>query len=270
MGLDVYLTKCPNRAAASALEKEASEFSEAAWESAPGSYNDLTDEQKKAIKESIAAKNRELGLDEWGESPAKETIEINSTTDPEHMFKIGYFRSSYNSGGINAVLRRAGIPTLNYIFSVGDEYEVVPDWTDALIKVNEVLDQYRKHFATPYDVIRCSGFSQPVTSEQDALAVFRKELEDYTARKATGNSFTSFSSYSSGRGDFYLEGVKVFGIIRGKDHGECTYLIVDAERPPTAEEDWYFKSLLIVRETIEYVLSQPADEQGNYYLRWSA
>ena len=60
-------------------------------------------------------------------------VSIDSTRHPEHFFKIGYWRSSYNDGGINAVLRQYGLPDLYEMCGV-DKNDDAPamDWPRVL------------------------------------------------------------------------------------------------------------------------------------------
>src|SRR5882724_7093236 len=90
VGLDVYLRKYDDFADTQKREKAYEKRTEPLY--ADG--NGLTDEQRKAKREAIAA---ELQLDEWGTDKALvHEVSSNSAKYPEHYFKIGYFRSSYN------------------------------------------------------------------------------------------------------------------------------------------------------------------------------
>src|SRR5690606_13005631 len=82
----------------------------------------------------------------------------DSALHPENIFKVGYFRSSYNSSGINSVLYNIGVPTLNDIFlpEGHDSYYVVPDWEQSLASCTEAikkLDEYSKSEAAKYSVV---------------------------------------------------------------------------------------------------------------------
>src|SRR5690348_14525919 len=99
MGLDVYLKKYKEPVAA-VLERVKQ------YEDSP-----LHESEDEGAEGQLATLATELKLGEYGD-PESEYIENNSAQFPEHMFKIGYFRSSYNSGGINSVLRGYGIPDL--------------------------------------------------------------------------------------------------------------------------------------------------------------
>ena len=200
---------------------------------------------KENIEEELAKEDPELQL-----------IEFPSAKYPDHFFKIGYFRSSYSEGGINAFLRRRGIPDLYYIFDVDSEqYYVRPDWLGAKLRVKEVkklLEEQLEGF--PYDVTVVSP-SSAVSSEREALQFFKEEIEK--------NS--SFSRYSNKRGFFsFREPLEVVGVMMGVRWGmNCAYLIYKQHADP-----FYLQALEIVEETINFVLSTETPEK--YLLGWSA
>jgi hypothetical protein len=69
------------------------------------------------------------------------TINIDSTTQPDHLFKIGYFRSSYNNAGINAYVNRLLCkPGLYHIFPEGNDDSGFfrPDWAGARARALEM------------------------------------------------------------------------------------------------------------------------------------
>lgn len=80
---------------------------------------------------------------------------------PEHLFRIGYIRSSYNEAGINHYLADRGLPTLYDIFDKDNQksYFVKVDWNAALAKAKGLLDAYRAQMARPagkFEVISVS------------------------------------------------------------------------------------------------------------------
>lgn len=259
MGLDVYLYKYENKPETDRLEQEYETVSEANWNEA-GDYKKMPQEQK----DLVSSKNKEfaksIGLSEWGNDETnKVKIEINSPIDKEHYFKIGYFRSSYNDGGINRVLDNLGVPSLYEIFEPNDEYCFQPNWEQALEKCNKSISALEKKGNYRCFDISPNIFGQPdCTSEKQALEIFMEEL----AKKDT-----SFEHYSNNKGHFYhKEPLKVLALISGtesklKKDVPCTYVIIEGEN------NWYLTALKIVRETIEYVLSQTDKEK--YYLHWS-
>lgn len=266
MGLDVYLTKCANLAE---LKKAEAEY-ELATE---GLYEDgKTDADREAGRKAAAQK---FGTDEWGKAPGRETIEHSSAIDPAHYFKVGYFRSSYNEGGINNVLRRAGCMDLYAIFEPGDEYEVRPDWDACLARTNQAIEQYTAFLASDggkYCVAKLSPmYDHGVATEKEALDLFVKTM----AERHSGFGDCDFSNRD---GEFYPQGITVRAVIT-KTYERPSNPILSFINQPTSfliydkpqedgKEDWYLTALRIVKETIEYVLAQPDREQ--FYLRWSS
>jgi len=264
MGLDVYLGKCPDLKEALRIEELYEKQSEANWHFGGRRYKDLTEEEKEQAREKDEKSRAELGLVKYGQHPSREKIELDSQIHPEHMFKIGYFRSSYNSGGINSALQRWGIPTLYDIFTPNDEYRFAPSWTDCLQRTNNAIVSLTARQNTEignYDVIAVkhvdyTHISKP-KNEKEALETFERESQ-------RGCSFTS---YSNAMGHFYLEGIEIVAALPGKDKYTpegCTYIICKV----STEDNWYLQALEVVRETIEYVLAQPDKE--TYYLEWSS
>lgn len=207
-----------------------------------------------------------MGCDRYGASDNIETVEIDSKIDPTHSFKIGYFRSSYNSGGTNSVLKLYGVPTLDDIICPEDSYEFVPNWEECLDRVTaaiktfeDVLESERGRF----DVIR---IMRPWRNEnlasdaRDALNTFMAERSEFL-----GSPTQSFGNYGSNKGDFWFNRhLEVHAAIPGNDE---TFLIVSKTPNADGKEDWYLTALRIVKETIEYVLAQPDKE--NYFVAWS-
>ena len=265
MGLDVYLEKCSNREEAAHLEKEYERRCDEVWERF-GEYDTLTDAQKDQARAECDGIKDELGLVDYGTHPSRERIELDSSLYPDHYFKLGYFLSSYNDGGINSVMRRRGLPGLYDIFNPDDEYEIVPDWQAALDLARDALMQYRAYNGTEigaYDCMKVESTpfvpsAKMPTSAEDAINVFRTQLE----RGA------SSSAYSCQAGTFFLDGMKCVGFIPGLNTIKmpCMYIIYEQENGDGG--DWYEHALEIVVETIEYVLAQP--DRADYYLIWSS
>lgn len=260
MGLDVYLEKCDNLSETKKLEKQYQEESEKNWASTGKKW----EETPEAERDAISKKNEEialsLGLSEWGKSEARESINLDSKLYPKHMFKIGYFRSSYNEGGINSFLRRNGLPDLYYVFNVNDDYEPDNDWNGCLKRCNEVIskmEEYMKTDISKFDVMQIRELGS-VENETEAKKLFMKELD----RQLNSGC----RSYSSSQGTFYLDGIKCHGFMFGKNiiGNPCVYVVIESNDG----FKWYLEALHIVRETIEYVLSQ--DNPEKYYLCWSA
>lgn len=263
MGLDVYLKRCDDLAGAKAREAEMSAFEDAVWEEV-GGWEKSTEAQKESIRAKCKAKQAELNLGEYSEANEIECIEENSKIHPDHMFKIGYLRSSYNSGGINSVLERCGCPTLYDIFEPGDEYNFTPDWVQAQARVKVAIDMLTQHMGSEmgkYDAIRVSDFGTGggVQTAEEALAVFKEQLT-----KKQGGSFTS---YSCREGEFFLDGITVTAIIPNRGFGGGSFVITKNDNGEDNLQ-WYKDSLEVTQEMIEFVLAQP--NPNTYYLAWSS
>ena len=282
MGLDVYLYhKGPEHAEWRKKEQQYEEESEANWK-AVGGYEKATEAQKKKVSAKNDALCKKLGLGKWGGMPeeGEEKIEMDSKTYPECYCKIGYFRSSYNSGGMNSVLENLGVPNLYDIFPHGDEYEVVPDWELAKEVVAQAREQlkgicesdYGKYMAVeaevrnPFDKDGDPDRVRP-TCEKEAMDLFVEQLEIHKPKDGEEGGM-SFDSYSNWVGSFFLKGWKLFGHMGGKKNsfrGEVpvVYLIMENEE----NYQYYQEALFVVEETIDYVLAQ--DDPENYYFHWS-
>jgi hypothetical protein len=257
MGLDIYLYKNKDLAASKARRQEYEDRTNKIWEEA-GEYNEMTDEQKDGVRVKCKAIAEELGLEEYGSDPEEVKVEQDSKLHPEHMFKIGYFRSSYNAGGIQRVLRNFGLKDLNWVFDADEQYEFKPDWNQAFDRINDLISDFSKMGAYRVDAVSGNMFREPdIMSEAQALNAF---LEEKARERASEHN------YSNGKGEFYLaEPLKVLAMIPGIQTvlGErpCLYVVTESDN------SWYSQALEVVRETIEFVLSQ--EDKELYYLHWS-
>lgn len=249
MGLDVYLERCDNWANKLLLEKEFSDQVESKgieWDSP--AYLKLSNK---------------MGLVD-GRYPT-ESISLNSNVDPEHLLKVGYFRSSYNSSGLNSVLGGRIGKDLYYIFSEAENYQFVPNWAVALVRCNEVIEEFAENLKTTakYSVteVRPNMFRAPeVLSDKQALEAFLTEINKAKAYKFDG-------SYMNAVGNFFPNGLNIKAAIDGLGtFGPVTYLVYE-NTEETANWKWYTDALLIVKETILYVLKQ--SDPSKYGLVWS-
>jgi hypothetical protein len=261
MGLDVYLKHSTDRAGELAKQKAAEEFSSNAWDKA-GDYEHLSDAQKETVRSAINAYNLANDLDEYGSSNKIETIELDSKIHPDNMFKVGYLRSSYNSGGINSVLKRIGCPDLYDIFEPGDDYYVTVNWQQAQARAQIAVDRLKEYLGTEmaaYDVIEVNGYD-PVGSKEEALALLKEEL---------GRKSTFGGGYSNRAGDWFPEGMTIVGAVPGKPSfmGNPTYYLF-TKSENGSNYKWYLEALEVTKEMIDHVLAQP--DPDNYFLSWSA
>ncbi len=259
MGLDVYLYRYDDFEATRAAEEAAEQFSEQSWEQvAPGvKYEELTEGQKEQARAAVKERNEAAGLDEWGDDKTrKHEIELPSAKHPEHYFKIGYFRSSYNSGGFNHITRAAIGMELGDVFGNSDEYIIAPDWTlarDVAVELHRKLSVAPRLRVDTISAVPLFMEGAPTATEADAIRVTQSQRERKNAHGA----------YMCREGNFYLDGFKIIGAIPGVQFNQpCVHLVYEDE-----EFDWYIQAAEIVIETIDWVLAQPDREK--YRLHWS-
>ena len=206
---------------------------------------------------------------EW-ECDDYETIEINSTLYPEHLFKIGYFRSSYNSGGINRVANRYSLLDLYDIFDPHtDSYTFIPDWADAMKKCEAAIKQWDAYAMSDigqYDSICVSANlffpleERGACSNEESLALFK---EKYISRMDTGDAFSDM------HGSVFTDGLDVRAVFTGLDIlGSPSVYMVHKIKQAGSDTEWYTQALAIVKETIAWVLAQ--DNTEEYFLVWSS
>lgn len=277
MGLDVYVYRSENREEQNKVIEAASERCEAIWKEKLGGldYKDATEAQKDDAAAACKAYNLSVGLEDNGTHPGQTDIKIDSAKYPKHYFKIGYFRSSYNEGGINRVLDRLGLPTLHDIFDAPEEYEFVPDWAQAMAKATSVLKLYRAADRS-FDVMRVSPNHFRAKSEfPDAEEAVRKLYLDEIAKEK--DSKLPAGSYGNINGDFFMnKPLRVRALMPGVNNifgreTPCVYVVYDREKDEDKEPDggdYYEQALEIVIETCAWVLAQP--DPQNYYLHWSS
>ena len=271
MGLDIFLRHCSNLDAEIALQDEAERLSEENWNALGKKYDDLNDEEKEAIREKNRLMYESMGLDIHGSSKHMIGVEHDSVTAPDHLFKVGYLRSCYNEGGINSVMTRNKLPTLYDIFGVnGEEYYVKPDWSASLQRAEAAIVGYRAHLMDPmsrFDVMTiCSPIFEGVPDAAAAMELFKKERQKY---EETKNSPYPMTSYGNREGDYFMEGTKAYGFIANSGYGGGFHVVYEKDSLENIEDEWYLQALKITKETIEYVLSQPEEERGNYCFGWS-
>ena len=257
MGLDVYLYKCPDRAAADEAEKLHEEFSELAW-NAHEKYEDFTEAEKEEARQKCDEYDRMIGIVDYRHI-SREKIEIDSAKYPEHYFKVGYFRSSYNESGFNSLMQTLGFPTLYDLFEVVDrETDGVHDWQKCRENVAKALNDFSNYVTSGmgrFSVMSIRDGIDKVGSEHEALETFKENFLD--------KRNDDFRDFSGRQGQFHLDGIKCFAFIPGKTRwGECMYVVYEHDGL-----SWYLQALEIVLETIDFILAQPDKEQ--YYLVWS-
>jgi hypothetical protein len=286
MGLDVNLYHSTDLAAAKAAADEYEKMSEAEWGKAGKKYEEYTQKEKDAIHATNRATAERLGLTgEYESHHSVTSIKEPSAKYPDHYFKIGYFRSSYNDGGINSVMHALGLPDLYDIIPATDnlkEYEFVPDWAAVKSRCADALSSLKEKMGDPiseFFAFHVRGTSlrpqdmaeAPLKSEEAVLSYFNQELQRWA--KEPKNDFIG-GDYSSAHGYYSRDGLTVHAILSGSDFlspaGVWVVAKAGKEGGKAGEHRlaWYFQALEIVEETCDFVLSKP--DPQNYYLGWSA
>lgn len=282
MGLDIYLYRYDKSRAEIKREDEAWEkVSDEIFhkhydpvEKARGKDANLTDAEREAWKKEANRAAEEFGrVGEWHDNPHNPKIKINSALYPEHLFKIGYFRSSYNGAGINNVLRDRIKQDLYSIIGVSsDKYVQQPDWHKVIANCELAIATFRDVVAkNPFSFMEVSPnmFASPSElpkSGEEALEIARKTLVDREHSEMMTDGF------GDRHGEWYPKGLKVYGMVPGvntffgKAH-PTTYVIVRWEKEGEEPFKWYINALEIVKETAEWVLKQENPEK--YYLHVS-
>lgn len=282
MGLDVYLYRNKDRALA---KRQSEEFEAAQTKLREESFggkrpHEQTDPAIRAAQEeaelNLAA---QYNVDRFGGSNLDERVEAVSAINPDHIFRRGYFRSSYNESGFNSCMRRLGFQTLDQLFDTdGSAYEFTPDWSASLARLSKAIEDWSAYSSRPesrYDVLCIHpnpfGMSADAPrSKEQALSLFVKDH----MRRADRNEPAIGRAYSNGQGDFYLDGVKAVAMLPGYADNfltgrkmPATYIVY--ERDPSQFDfcKWIADALAIAKETVEYVLAQPDKEA--YYFHWS-
>lgn len=289
MGLDVSLYKCPNRKYAESMEKAY----EAALDQAYAEWDELC----KAGPPSQAAEDefnkKRLALKDKFEidgyyHKSVERIHFDSKTEPEHLFKIGYMRSSYNGAGINAVAHVFGLPDLYEIFEIdNDEYYQEHDWDTIYQNVKDAVEKWQAHADSPAGKYYVHQFRpsfsnklgpgdtlipEGVTSEHEAI---ERLNEQYLKKKEEiDKDEWRMSGWSCRDGEFYPKPLKVAAIIAGAwdptktlyfRNMPTTYLVCEREDESTIQ--WYVTALRIVQEMVEWILGHSDKDQ--FYMGWS-
>jgi hypothetical protein len=286
MGLDVYLHRYDDLAAYEKLAKEEDEFSKKAWDIGKP-YDQMTQAEKDACSAKTDQWRKDHGF-EGDDPPGRKRIDLPSTTDSKHIFRIGYFRSSYNDGGLNTYMRHRGLPDLYSIFPEAnqkDAYRFVPDWEAALERTHEAIGALNTHAARSGKLavmsLDMNPFGGPpgaklISSEQEALESCLEMLEGRAGLPPVPDDESIWYTGWNSR-HFVKPHCNVVALYLGKTDnvlarlrpGEpptlpAVYVVYENDIDPN---DFYLKALAIVAETCEYVLQQPRPEQ--YALSWS-
>ena len=226
MGLDVGLKKFENFEKTKKLKDEYEEKSNDIWDREMEKYgrkkvDELTDKERNIISEKTEKLAEGMGLDKEGDYKDPEGVELDSIKYPKHYWKIGYFRSSYNSSGFNTVIQGIIGVDLYDIFNKNcDDYYFKPDWIDSRQRTKDAvkkLKTYMKKYGTFRSIeVDCKSFTKGEipSSNKEALDIFSKQQEAHMNSKVKKTHV--FNSYSNQYGEFHLiTPIKAHAFIKG-------------------------------------------------------
>ena len=287
MGLDVYLYRCKDVDALNAYEQKQNDAHEEIYAAIKSENGLKKDDQLNDALWKVYDK-RKNAWDKANPAPKGGTeTEVSQKSDihPEHMFTIGYMRSSYNDGGINSILRAATGMDLYYIFREGDKsdaYRFKPDWKASLERAKQAREAYRDHLnrVGAVRVIEAGanyflGDEGVPKDKESVMKIFRPEQERHNETFKDGKEMP-FSTkdnnwYSNRDGHFFLgQGARLLAAIPGKGFGgkATTYLVIRDGEDAEISKNWYLQALDVVVETCEYVLRHKNTDE--FIFHWSA
>jgi hypothetical protein len=280
MGLDVYLYRLTKPQAQIDAENEKWEvqstriFNRINKAAKAEGRKKLTDaeqaEWKRLSRDSAAEFGRVIVErdDHWPQfnHPDETCIEMPSAKYPDNLFKIGYFRSSYNSGGINVILRENVGTSLSEIMGHDDEeYCFCPDWEASRERAVKALNRLRELDAsTKFNAIEIDVFN-PFATAKPAVA---HRAEAVAIAKAVVDENREPSDFMNGKGLFVLKSKPAcIAYIAGTTSMGMPTVFGVYEAKPGDVFGWYVKAMEIVVETCDYVLG--TGEANKHFLHWS-
>ena len=120
-----------------------------------------------------------MGLDIYLHNKDGE-IEIDDPEYPDHLFKIGYFRSSYNPSGLNNVLGKLGVDDLYGIFDCPGEGKIVPDWEESKATAVATLTKLHEMKRSPDSMEKVERVAQEASFD---VIVLDGSVEDWLERR---------------------------------------------------------------------------------------
>ncbi len=279
MGLDIYLYRYDAPVKQVKKENAAWEkITDAIWKahtkaSKKAGNKELTDAERDvwlAEVKKAADENGRVG--EYHDHPCEVKIEKDSTIDPQHYFKLGYFRSSYNGNGINNILKdRIGEDLYSILGTEHNEYEVQPDWDAVIENCDSAIERLRAFGKeNPFSIMEVdANMFTPIDQlpgDKNAVLALAK-----AALKQEIDPFFE-GGFSNKDGFWNPKGTTVYGIVPGfksfmNQKLPTSYVVVRHDKEGDEPFKWYVDALRIVKETAEYVLKQKNPEK--FYLHVS-
>lgn len=272
MGLDVYLVRYPDGVQESLeTQREFNRRRDALTKKLRKKYLGDADGFPSALRDKALELADELETDAFGEPLNAEEITLDSKLYPEHLWKIGYFRSSYNVSGFDSVVSRWVPWSLGTAFNNPMmEYLHYPDWDQCLSRTKHMRDEILAHIENKG---AHSVFTEPVFSAtgdtvgRDPTSALNLFYERVEKDKQYKDHPLSASRYSCSDGFFcHNQPLEVAALVKGVDFmgDPCIHVIYELS---DSMLDYYTQATEIAVETCEWVLN--TGRQDEYLLHWS-
>ncbi len=194
--------------------------------------------------------------------------ETPSKSHPEHYWKLGYYRSSYNDGGFNTVVSRlTGEDLYSLLDPISQNYEFIPTRSQLQVCLNRAKSLQRdfaglkdRAFSVSSESPFLMGNDSLDTTAEQAIALLNGQLDKRVPDNEWGNNF------SNRDGAFFLDGLTVLAAVRGKDvlKRPCVHLIYRLEDEGFT---FYSDALDILVESLEAQIALP---EGSVSYAWSS
>ena len=201
-----------------------------------------------------------MGLDVYLTSHGTVLPQVHSDLHPEHIFKKTYLCSSYDESGFDIVVGNMIGTNIYTVFDFDnlkeDEQGIVHvDFKAARKRAIHLLEKLLQADDLRVMTVAVQPIKQTTyINEAQALEVFRRERDEHAQDK--------FRAYGCREGEVFLDGIEVFGFVRGVDvlGQPAIHVVFKGDGL-----DWYIQAAEILVEFIDYALT--LEDPG---LRWSA
>lgn len=224
------------------------------------------------FEEKLLDIRNECNVDEYGTYDyPDEVIEFSESPHPDHLFKMDYYRSAYNSSGFNSVADTHGIPNLYDIFGDPDGYDYQPDWEVALYRAREAVEKWRALEESPdayFTVIEVTDLdsyikTNPGLTEKTSIAKIVKTMEKTTFDGTWLGKEGVTSTLKYIFHGLFIGTVKNYA---GRDVSAAHVILKSANNEN--QITWYREAAEVVLASITEIANHP--EREGFYLRWSS
>ena len=189
----------------------------------------------------------------------KEEILVDDSIYPNHLFKIGYFRSSYNEAGYNSLMNNIGLSGLYEIFSVNRGQRISINWKKSLENAKNTLNALHERALNNEDFL---VFPMALHTEIHSENIFDTFMSEYHKCKDS-----DYNSWMNRNGYFFKKPISIHGIMKSKIFGIDGLYIIHRDDD---NYKWLIEATEIVIRTCEYVLDHPANERRKFKFIWSS